>query len=175
MWAVSVVGLSPGPQERGRAPAASRIRRRGWLTASTLAVLAALALAAPDSAASPLPATALRAPSLLHVGASGRHVVAVARFTVGSHPLELEVSRSSRLGHDGFAPSAVVLRQSIGVTPAPPGTLTIVGRTRLPAGRYWVAVSSSLLQLGITDCVPIKLRGECSFPAWSNVLPLRIR
>lgn len=177
MKAVSVVSRSPGPQERGRAPATSRIRRRGWLTASALTTLALLALAAPDSAASPMPGIAPARPSLLHVGASRHHVVALARFTTGSQPVALEVSHSALIGPEGFPPSALVLRQPIVASPGAAGTLRIVGRTRLRAGLYWIAVSSSVLQPGITDCVPVKpARGSCPLAqAWSNVLPLRVR
>jgi len=135
-----------------------------------LAGAAAAALAAAVAAGS---AVRPGAPQLLRASASGNHVVAVARFAHGATPRLIEVARSPRLAGLGFV-SGIVLRESISAAPTPSGLVRLVTRGRIPAGRYWVAVSS--VDVGLTSCLPLKPRrgGDC-LAEWSGPVRLTVR
>ncbi len=135
-----------------------------------LAGSAAAALAAAVVAGS---AVRPGAPQVLRASASGNHVVAIARFAQGATPSLIEVARSPRLAGPGFV-SGIVLREAISAAPAPSGLVRLVTRGRIPAGRYWVAVSS--VDAGLTSCLPLKprRRSDC-LAEWSSAVRLTVR
>jgi hypothetical protein len=94
------------------------------------------------------------------------------RLAAGVTASEIEISTGRRLVGTGFLPGQLVLREAIDAAPDSAGILRFTTRGRVRPGRFWVAVSA--MDVGLTSCVPLRLRGGC-LTEWSNLLPLRVR